>query len=460
MNGPPSRLTAAVDLLRRRRFAASAESGRATLWPWPTASGVVAGVVGTVVADWQPLVGTGLEELLWPGERDAATTMLQLVPASVMTATSITFSLMVVALQMSSQQFSPRLLRQFTRDRVFKVVLSVLVATFAYSVSVLRVLDDDVLPGVALLLTYLFSLASLAALVAFIAHVARSLRVETMMLAVHADTSRAMKRFYPEAVDGRTEREQCPPSGDSVVLLSDRSGFIRLVDVPALVNHARDAGIVVWLAVRPGDHLIRGTPVAQAASTDPGGKIDEEAVLALLTRALDMGYERTLEQDPSLGFRELTDIAVKALSPALNDPVTADHALGHIGDLLVRMAGLQLGPQVHFDDDGQLRVVTIDRDFQYYLDLPCGQIRRFSSGEPTVLVSVLRMLRNVAPACRNEHQRREIRRQVDLVLGYANRELAAEQMGALEEMAERVEQALAGQLGPAFADRAGETRSM
>lgn len=459
MIGPAAAVSTFVDLVRRRRLAASAETGRATLWPWPTASGAAATVLGTVVVEWQPLNGTPVGELLWTGERDAASTMLQLVPASVMTATSVTFSLMVVALQMSSQQFSPRLLRQFTRDRVFKLVLSVLVATFAYSVSVLRGLDDDDLPTAALLLTFLFSLASLAALVAFIAHVARSLRVETMMLAVHADTWRAMRRFYPPA-DGTTQTEMLPPSADAVLLRSDRSGFIRVVDVPALVAHAREAGIVLWLAVRPGDHLVRGTPVAHVASTDPARPVDQAGAVALLARGLDMGYERTLEQDPSLGFRELTDIAVKALSPALNDPVTADHALGHIGDLLVRLAARQMGPQGHHDDDGTLRLVTVDRDFRYYLDLPCGQIRRFSSGEPTVLASVLRMLRNVAPSCCSDAQRDEIRRQVELVMDYAGRELAGEGMAGVKELAARVEMALAGDLGPAFADRAGETRSM
>jgi uncharacterized membrane protein len=176
--------------------------------------------------------------------------------------------------------------------------------------------------------------------------------------------------------------------------------------------------------------------------------------------ALVLGYERTLEQDAAFGLRLLEDIAVKAVSPAVNDPVTAATAVGHMADLLVRIAGRRLGPTLHEDGTGVGRVVVPDRDLRYYLDLCCGQLRRFGAAEPTVLMAVLRMLRDVAVACRDVEQRHEVARAAQLTAEELSDGVAAVDAEAVRTMHRRVEQALAGDVAAAYADRAGETRSI
>lgn len=140
--------------------------------------------------------------------------------------------------------------------------------------------------------------------------------------------------------------------------------------------------------------------------------------------------------------------------------MTAIHAVGHMGDLLVRLTGRRLGPLAHEVGDGTVRVVTVDRDLRDYLDLACGQIRRYGAREPTVLIGLLRMLRDAATSARDDHQRHEIRRQVRLVVGVLPPDdVLAEDAEGVHDMAERVEQALQGDLARAYLDRSGETRS-
>jgi uncharacterized membrane protein len=185
-----------------------------------------------------------------------------------------------------------------------------------------------------------------------------------------------------------------------------------------------------------------------------------DAVQAGLHTAVILGYERTIEQDAAFGFRQLTDIAVKALSPGINDPVTADHAIGHMADLLVQIVGRRLGATVHENAHGGARVIVPDRDLPYYLELACGQIRRYGREEPTILISLLRMLRDVVASCRDDGQRAEVAHQCDLILAEVPEHLTKHDTEQVLDMADRVRQALAGDMHRAYLDRSGETRSI
>jgi uncharacterized membrane protein len=258
-----------------------AEMSRTPLWLWPAAVSVLA--LGAAV--WLTSVRLGPSKpalLSWPGDTDSALTMLQTVAGSVITVTGLTFTLTVVALQLASQQFSPRLLREFSRDRTVKIVLSVLVATFVYTTTVLRQIHaDQPLPGLALLVASILGLAALTAVLAFITHIARILRVDTMMRTVHAETNRAIATFYPEYGDPR------PRSPDELALRDEAgaclyapaSGFVRVIDVPKLVRLADERDVLLRIEVRPGDHVVRHTPAATVWSRE-GDHLDVDAIQA------------------------------------------------------------------------------------------------------------------------------------------------------------------------------------
>lgn len=433
------------------------EDLRATVWAGPAVAGVVSFVVAALLVRLRGDAG-GVAELPWTGDRGAASAVLQVIAASVITATSLTFSLLVVALQLASQQFSPRLLREFARDRVIQVVLAVLLSAFVFALTTLLALDEArPMPHASIAVAFGMGLASMAALLAFLAHIIRALRVDTMMVAVHEATIAALRDDY-RAYDAPGLHAVDATTADGGHLVSaTRSGYLQSVDVPALVAVAASADVFVRVGVRAGDHITRGTPVAtwHPASPPHDGDLDEDALLA----CFDLGYERTLEQDAALGFRLLSDIAVKALSPAINDPATAAHAIGFLADLLVYLCGRDLVPIVQADGEGVPRAVVPERDLRYYLDLACGPVRRFARAEPVVLVALMAMLRDVAVATRDDEQRAEVRRQVDLICCEMSDQLIAEDRERVDDAAKRVHQALRGDVASAYADRSGETRS-
>ncbi|MDQ2585228.1 DUF2254 family protein [Saccharothrix yanglingensis] len=171
-----------------------------------------------------------------------------------------------------------------------------------------------------------------------------------------------------------------------------------------LLRTAAASDVLIRLDVRPGDHVVRGTPLASAWSRG-GGPVELADVEAGVREGVVLDYERTMEQDAAFGFRQLVDIAVKALSPGINDPVTAVHAVGHLSEVAVEVGGRRLGGTLHDDHRGVGRLVAPDRDITYYLDLVCGQVRRCGRHEPTVLNALLRMLRDVTTATRDDEQR-------------------------------------------------------
>ncbi|MCI3924575.1 DUF2254 domain-containing protein [Paenibacillus sp. TRM 82003] len=438
------------------------ERSGAKVWLWPGVAGAVALAAGLVLAQLRPEESSLLSRLAWPGGTDGASTMLQAIAGASISVISMTFSLTVVALQLASQQFSPRLLRDFMRDPWTKAVLAVLVATFVFSLTVLRGMrSDQPPPAAALFIAFALGIASMASVLGFIHHLTRLLRVDTMMLTVHDEALKAIDAFYPSLDDPprRTPDDLDADWAAGTGIAAVRSGFVRLVDVEALVAAAREHDALVWIDVRPGDHVVTGSPLASAWA--PG--LDEQGRAELAERvheAVALGYERTVEQDSAFGFRQLTDIAVKALSPGINDPVTAAHCVGHTADLLVRLTGKQLGPTVHEDENGTARAVVPDRDLRYYLDLVCGQVRRYGEREPTVLAALLRMLRDVATAARTQEQRAEVERQVRLVLAEVPESMVDADAEQVRDLAERVRTAAAGDVRAAYRDRAGETRSV
>lgn len=442
------------------------EALTASLWFWPAVAAAGSFLLTVALMAVRPDPGTAWAAAVWPGGPDAASTVLQVVATSVMTATTLTFSLTVVALQLASQQFSPRLLREFARDTKTQMVLAVLVSTFVVALTGLRGMgSQEPLPVLVPALALVLGLASVGALVMFLGHIVRSLRVDSMMVAVHQEAAATVAGAYLDY--GDRSKEPAPglpgPAGGTL-LCSSRSGFVQAVRPGALVEACAEHGLFFLLGVRPGDHVTAGSPLGSVWADDgtPAEPAGEAlgALAAAVEEAVEMGFERTLEHDAALGLRQLTDIAVKAISPGINDPITAAHAIGYCTDLISRLQSRNLGPQQHVDTAGVARLVTPDRNHRYYLELVCAPIRRFGRSEPLVLSALLRMLRACAATARDDAQRTEIARQASLVLATMDPELIASDAEEIRGFAQRIDLALSGNLDDAFRDQAGETRSV
>lgn len=418
----------------RSRLVDIRDATRTQLWPVPAVGILLALVAGVFLPEIDRAVDdglpAGLSGFLFGGGASAARTVLDAIASSLITVTSLTFSLTVVTLQLASGQFSPRLLRTFTRDRFIHVTLALFLATFVYALTVLRTVrspdeqQDQFVPQISVSVAFVLAVASVVLLVLFLAHLAREIRVETMLAGVHGDASSTVTRLLSEP-SRPTRPQQIPdpagtvlPPPDATPVLAERSGFLTGIDTVALCSAAAAFDAVALVERPPGGFVVAGTPIGQwwrtTLDADPDGR---QAFEEALSRGFTIGIERTDTQDFAFGLRQLTDVTNKALSPGVNDPTTAVHSLGHTSALICEIARHDLVDQLHRDADGRIRVVCRRPDFADLLDEALSQPRRYGAADPAVVTRLFVLLREVGWSVEAAEQRQAVLQQLGRLSG-------------------------------------------
>jgi len=404
----------------------------------PTAA-IVAGVIlGVALPELDrvldPIVPEWLGALLFAGAPDSARAMLSSIAGSLITVTSLTFSLTVVALQLASSQASPRLLRMFASDRRVHATLAMFLGTFAFAMTVLRsvrsadetIVDDTgFVPRLAVSVTFVLMLAAVVTLTLFLAHLATRLRVETMLRDVHGETTRTVRALYSEEPPTADAHDLPAEPAERRLTLATRSGFLVGVDRTALRGIAVRDNLVISVDTAVGDDVVEGAPLASWWPRDPmeGPRPDDaeatQRIDAAIARAHLVEYERTSVQDVGFGIRQLVDVAVKALSPGVNDPTTAVHALGHVSSVVGDLVSRPIPSTVERDDDGLIRVVGRQLDLEAMLDIAISGPRQYGAGDLEVALRLLRLLREVAWRSIHPELAEGIRRRASEVLAAA-----------------------------------------
>lgn len=382
---------------------------RTQLWPLPVAAVVVALVVGVAVPRLDRNIDSSLPSwvraVLFSGDPGAARTVLDAVSSSLITVTSLTFSLTVVTLQLASSQFSPRLLRTFTSDMFVQATLGLFLATFTFSLTALRSVRSAgetqavFVPRIAVTVSFVLAVASVVGLVVFLAHLARQIRVETMLRDVHDDASATIDAALEPRDPGPAAQvvvPLSPPQGAHTVFATS-SGFLVRVEENDLLRCAVDGDIYLVLDRHPGASLISGTPIGSLwSAAGPLSRAEVARLEGQIAAAVHIGFERTAAQDVGYGLRQLTDVANKALSPGINDPTTAVHALGHISAVLCELAGRDLGPALLHDGDGQVRVMLRRPDLADLVEVAITQPRRYGASDSQVMARIYQLLAELA----------------------------------------------------------------
>jgi uncharacterized membrane protein len=332
----------------------------------------------------------------------------------------------VVALTLSSTQYSPRLLRSFLRDRPTQVVLSTFVATFAYSAAGLYTVGESAggrteeFPRLAVSGALVLLFASLAMVLYFADHLAHSIQIDAIGKRVELDTLAVVN-----GLGGVEDTVSTAPEW-AVPLLAPVSGYVQSARPELLLPLASRHGVQVRLRVSVGDHIVSGTVLAwmwTAARDEPTP--DPAIFQHALARAVEVGFERTHQQDAALGIRQLVDVACRALSPAVNDPYTAVQAIDHLSVIFCALAVRPLGDEVAADPTGRGVVIVPGLRFCDYLATMCGLIRRYGSAEPTLSLALLGLLHNCAAVLAEDPARwAAVSEQADLIVADATREIA------------------------------------
>jgi uncharacterized membrane protein len=393
------------------------ESLRARLWLIPAAFASGAAILAWLLVSVDRSLAPDLEgAFVFGGGPESARSILSTIAAAMLTFTGLVFSVTMLVLQLASSQLSPRVTRTFLRDRKNQAVLGVFVATFLYALLVLREVrstpDAEFVPSVATWLAFVLLLASVGAFIFYIDHMAHAMRVSTVVASVADETRAALDRTFPEPVGGEPPPALPVPTVTAVIPAEDRPGTVQGVDLDRLVEIAREADAVIELAVVPGDAIPGGGTLARIRG---GGSVDPAAVRG----AIVVADERTMDQDPLFGVRQLVDIAARALSPGVNDPTTARLVIDRLHDLLRLLAGRAIPPDQRVDDGGELRLLVPRPDWAAYVTLACEEIRIFGGATPQIRQGLADMLDDLE-AIVLEERRDAVRRQREALRGPAD----------------------------------------
>jgi uncharacterized membrane protein len=301
------------------------------------------------------------------------------VPGATLTFIGVVFSVALVALQLRSNQYSPRVLRGFIRARTSKVTLGIFLATFTFSFLTLASFDTQgptgaqYVPIISVLVCELLVLASLVVFVIFVHEIIRSMRAAYIIDDIATETDAAIRSsFTADPTSAPT-----PVTGPVTTTITGwRSGVIAAVDVPALVAAASSAGVTVRVLAPVGAYVAAGETIAEVH----GGDLPAVA----LNRALVITKERTLHQDPAYGLRQIVDIAIRALSPAVNDPTTAVQCVDRLTGLLLLAGRRHEHPGTVADAGGVPRVIMEPPTFERLVTLAFDEIRHYGADSPQI----------------------------------------------------------------------------
>ncbi|MFR9780994.1 DUF2254 domain-containing protein [Micromonospora sp. MS34] len=378
---------------RRSRLAA-AWTG---FWLVPTtfAAGAVLLAVGLSLLELQ--VGLPAGGFL-PSGAAGARSLLSSIITAMISFTALVFSITVVAVQLASSQYSPRVLRTFLRDRVTQAALGTFLATALFAMVVLAALPDRSdarLPELSLAVAMILVLVSSGLFIYYLHHVTTAMRVSHIIAAVGAQTRRIIEdQHSPEPPPGAATRLAPPVQ----VITASAPGLVDDIDLHRLAALARAHSCALSVLPAPGDFVVTGQPLV-AVHPLPGCPPPAPVPDDRTTATVSLNVERTAGQDVGFGFRQLADIAERALSPGVNDTTTAVRAVQEMHDLLRHLAGRPDQRLLVQDGDGRVRVQARAQTFDSFLAVAVDDVRRAGRDQPRVtrlLDAILADLRTVA----------------------------------------------------------------
>jgi uncharacterized membrane protein len=411
------------------RLRASWEYLRGTYWAVPSAMAITAvGLSVLMIQLDEVMTARLLEQLSWvyTGGPEGARAVLSTIAGSMITVAGVTFSITIVTLTLASQQFGPRLLRNFLRDLGNQIVLGTFVSTFVYCLLVLRTVrgsdDAEFVPHLSVTVGVLLAILSLAVLIFFIHHVATSIQASRIIANVADDLEAAIDRLFPDAEEkdsGTAERDealvddvnQVDEPGSAV--RARTAGYVQAIDDLRLLKVAREQDVLARVHVRPGTFVRRGGVLLTIAPPSSQADWDDKPFRNVFV----VGSDRSGAQDVAFFIDQLVELAVRALSPGINDPGTARLCIDRLEQALCIVAGRHLPTAERCDDDGRVRVFACPLTFAILVERAFDEIARYGRSSAVVTCRLLEALRSVASCVQRQADRPALLRQATAIAG-------------------------------------------
>jgi uncharacterized membrane protein len=378
----------------------------------PLIIALVLGCAGALLSGLEeqfPTASAWVPTAIFPSHADpqVAQVILAGIAASMMTVVSIVFAILLMTLTLASMQFSPRIIVSFSKDRVTQWTLGVFLGTFSYCMAALpaaRSLPRPFAPVATVLGAMMLALTCVGWLLFFIHHISQAISVSHIVDKIAKETEAMIDELMPSprGVDSLRHTEALRPNPSEVAISSDESGYIRFVDTQRLIALAKQYHVSIRVLRRVGHFVPAAVPLLMVSK---GNRLPAEGKARLLA-AFDFGPTRTLQQDVEFGVLQIVDIALKAISPAVNDPTTAISCVDQLSRILIRFASRQPPDELLCDPPGIPRATVGWIQFERLLEAAFEQIRMYSKADIAVSLRLLRALGDIAVSTSDTEYRR------------------------------------------------------
>jgi len=362
---------------------------------------------------------------LYTGGPEGARTILSTIAGSMITVTGVVFSITIVALTLASSQFGPRLLRNFMQDRTNQVVLGIFIATFVYCLLILQsvssIEETIFVPNISVSFSVALALINVGVLIHFIHHISTSIQAESVISSVNSEMLDNIQRLFPdeigdEAEDREKESEEQRSNQNWIEnayrIESKTHGYLQAIDNEGLLEIAQENDLLIYLPHRPGEYIIKGNPlVLIEQSIESGGGVESSLINSFI-----IGPQRTPEQDAEFTIHQLVEVALRALSPGINDPFTAISCIDRLTSAICDLTHRAFPSPYRYDDDESLRIIAKAVTFEGIIDAAFDQIRQYGESSVAVTIRLLEALKTIADHSRVPEHKKVIYRQAEMIV--------------------------------------------
>lgn len=364
---------------------------------------------------------------------EGARSILSTIAGATMTVAGVTFSITIVVLNLASSQLGPRLLRNFIEDRGIQFVLGTFVSSFIYCLLVLRSVEslgkDTFIPSYSVTFSVVLAFLNVAVLIYFIHHIATSIQADAVIARISKELQADFQRIFIEELDidstfsikplAKLQKENAAHFHKYTISAST-SGYLQAIYFEKLLQLAKDNDLLVQAQLKAGQFVVTGSTLAIVSSSDKAVAEDFDQAIR---KTFIIGSMRTSKQDAEYSVRQLVEIAVRALSPGINDPYTAIGCIDQLGAALQFLGNKEFPLGSVFDDKGKLRLLIKPFTYAGILNASFDQIRQYGSTSVAVTVRLLEMLLIIAAQTGRSDQRKAIYRQATMILRTSREEL-------------------------------------
>jgi uncharacterized membrane protein len=372
---------------------------------------------------------------VYTGGADGARAVLGSVSTSMVSVAATAFSITIVALQLAAANFGPRLLRNFMQDTGNQIALGTFISTFIYCLLILRTIRGEgdgysqFVPQLSVTVGILLAIISIGVLIYFIHHASTIIQASHVILNVSDDLDKTIDRLFPEKIGfDKSKQEQTPTipinfDEEAYPIHATSTGYLQAIDDEKLMNLASKYNLLIRFQIKPGKFVIKGSDLVMVF---PGKQVNAKLVKQI-NDAFILGIERTEQQDVEFPIDQLVEMALRAISPGINDPFTAIRCIDRLNAGFCHLVQREFPSPYRYDQNNKLRIIAEGMNFAGLLDSAFNKIRQYGISDAGVTIRLLEAIATIASYTKNPKYCQALHRHADMILQDSREGLLQEQ---------------------------------